>query len=74
MKIINFKKKKKEVIKKEQQESYENAKFCFICKEKFENKYFKKKKKILKLEIIVIILEKIEVLHIANFFKNIDEI
>ena len=41
MKIINLKKKKKEVIKKEQQESYENAKFCFICKEKFENKYFK---------------------------------
>ena len=44
MKIINFKKKKKEVIKKEQQESCENAKFCFICKEKFKNKYFKKEK------------------------------
>ena len=72
MKIINFKKKKKEVIKKEQQESYENAKFCFICKEKFKN--ISKRKNILKLEIIVIILEKIEVLHIAYFFKNIDEI
>ena len=33
-----------------------------------------KRKNILKLEIIVIILEKIEVLHIAYFFKNIDEI
>ena len=29
---------------KEQQESYENAKICYICKEKFENKYLKVKK------------------------------
>ena len=28
----------------EQQESYENAKICYICKEKFENKYLKDKK------------------------------
>ena len=34
MKIINFK----------IQESYENAKICYICKEKFENKYLKDKK------------------------------
>ena len=29
---------------KEQHESYENAKVCYICKEKFENKYLKDKK------------------------------
>ena len=29
---------------KEQQESYENTKICYICKEKFENKYLKDKK------------------------------
>ena len=27
-----------------QQESYENAQICYICKEKFENKYLKDKK------------------------------
>ena len=27
------------LLTKEQQESYENAKVCCICKEKFENKY-----------------------------------
>ena len=32
MKIINFKKKKMKLLTKEQQESYENAKICFICK------------------------------------------
>ena len=30
--------------KKEQQESNENTKACYICKEKFENKYVKDKK------------------------------
>ena len=44
MKIINFKKKKILVIKKQQQESYENAKICYICKEKIENKYRENKK------------------------------
>ena len=29
---------------KMRQESYENAKICYICKEKFENKYSKDKK------------------------------
>ena len=43
-KIINFKKKKMKLLRKEQQESYENAKICYICKEKLENKYFKDKK------------------------------
>ena len=41
MKIINFKKKKIKFFTKEQQESYENAKICCICKEIFENKYLK---------------------------------
>ena len=44
MKIINFKKKKMKLLTKELQESYENAKMCYICEEKFENKYFKDKK------------------------------
>ena len=39
MKIINFKKKKMKLLIKEQQESYGNAKICYICKEKFENEY-----------------------------------
>ena len=36
MKTINFKKKKMKLLAKEQQESYENGKICYICKEKFE--------------------------------------
>ena len=32
------------LLTKEQQESYENAKSCYIFKEKFENKYLKDKK------------------------------
>ena len=43
MKIINFQNKKKMFTKK-QQESYENAKICYICTEKLENKYLKDKK------------------------------
>ena len=52
------------LLTKEQQESYENGKICYICKEKFENKYLKDKK-IVKLEIIVIIQGIMEVLRIA---------
>ena len=44
MRIINFKKKKMQSLTKEQQESYENAKICYICKEEFENRYLKDKK------------------------------
>ena len=44
MKIISFKNKKMKLLTKEQQGSYENAKICNICKEKFENKYLKDKK------------------------------
>ena len=32
------------LLTKEQQESYENRKICYICKETFENKYLKDKK------------------------------
>ena len=32
------------LLTKEQQESYENPKICYICKKKFENKYFKGKR------------------------------
>ena len=42
MKIINFNKMK--LITNEQQESIENAKKCYICKEKFEDKCTKGKK------------------------------
>ena len=31
------------LLTKKQQEPYENAKICCICKEKFENKYVKNK-------------------------------
>ena len=37
MGIINFRKKKLKILTKEQQESYEKAKICYVCKEKFEN-------------------------------------
>ena len=32
------------LLRKEQHESYENAKTCYICKKKLENKYLKDKK------------------------------
>ena len=44
MKIINSKKKKIKLLTKEQQESYENSKICYVCQETFENKYLKDKK------------------------------
>ena len=40
MKII-LKRKKMKLLTKEQQESYKNAKICYICKEKFENRHLK---------------------------------
>ena len=43
MEVINFLNEIK-LLTKEQQESYKNAKICFICKEKLENKYLKDKK------------------------------
>ena len=44
MKIIKFEKKRMKLLTKKQQERYENAKTCYICKENFENKYVKDKK------------------------------
>ena len=44
MKTINFKKKNMKLLTNEQQESYQNAKICRICKEKFEDKCAKDKK------------------------------
>ena len=44
MKIINFENKNMKLLKREQKELYKNAKICYICKEKFENKYMKDKK------------------------------
>ena len=41
VKIIHFKKTKLKLLTKEQQESNENVKICYICKEKFKNKYVK---------------------------------
>ena len=64
MKIINFKKKKMKSLTKEQHKSFENLNICYICKEKFEKKYVKDRKD-LKLEIIVIMQENIQALHIA---------
>ena len=32
------------LLKKQQQKLYKNAKICYICKEKLENKYVKDKK------------------------------
>ena len=49
---------------KELQKSYENAKICYICKKKLKINICKIKN-IVKLEILVIIQEDIEVLHIA---------
>ena len=43
MEIINLKKRKMNLLTKEQQESYENTTFCHICREKFEDKYAQNK-------------------------------
>ena len=37
--IINFKKKKMKLLRKERKELYANIKICCICKEKFQNEY-----------------------------------
>ena len=37
MKIINFNKNRMKLLIKKLQESYENVKFCDICREKFED-------------------------------------
>ena len=62
MKVVNFMKKKMKLLRKELQESHENAKICYICNGKFENKYLKD---IIKLEIIFIMQGNIVVLRLA---------
>ena len=56
---------KLKLLTKEQKKSYENAKICYTCKGRFENKYFKYKKNMVKLETIVIMQGNIEVLRLA---------
>ena len=66
MKIINLKKKTMKLLTNKQQEVYENAKNCYICKEKINIKVnLSKIKNIVKLEIIVIIRVNTEVLRIV---------
>ena len=67
MKIINFKKKKMQLLTKEQQESYENVKVCYIC---YIYLYLELQC-FLELEIIVSVQGDIEVLHIAYVIWNI---
>ena len=62
--IINFKKEKIKLLTNEQQKPYENAKICYICKEKIEDLHAKDKN-IIKLGTIVVKQVNIEVLHIA---------
>ena len=62
IKILNF--FKNEIINKRAAGIIWKYKIGYICKEKFKNKYLKEKN-IVKLEIIVIIQENIEVLPIA---------
>ena len=40
----SFKRKKTKLLTKEERESDENSKICYICKELFENKYVKDEK------------------------------
>ena len=54
------------LLTKEQQDSYENAKICYICQEIFEISIWKTKKNVVKLGVVVIIKENIEVLRIVN--------
>ena len=47
LKKINFKNKKIKILTKKQQESDGNAKICYICNKRIENKYLQEKKEIL---------------------------
>ena len=57
-KIINYGKKEMIPLTDEEKESYENQKICHVCEKEFSTD--NKDKKIIKSEIIVIILENIE--------------
>ena len=64
MKIINLKMKNMELLTKEQQESYENAKTLIFANENLKINIWKIYN-IVKLEIIVIMQQNAEVLHVA---------
>ena len=53
------------LLTKEKQESYRNAKICYICKGNMKINIWKVKNTVKVLELMVIIHENIEVLRIA---------
>ena len=65
MKMINLKTMK--LLTNKQKNPYLNSKICYICKEKLEEKYAKKKKtkNIVKLGTIVNLQRNVEVLHVV---------
>ena len=69
VKTIISKKKKDEFINKSTTQISKNAKTCYICKKIKINK--QKTKNIAKIETIVIIQVKIEVLHVVYVILNI---
>ena len=54
------------ILTKKQQESDGDAKICYICNKRIENKYLKEKRNIVKLEVIVVRQRNTELLRIAN--------
>ena len=53
------------LLTNEQQNSYQNSKICYICREKIEDKHAKDKKYRKVKKFIVIKQENVEVLHIV---------
>ena len=70
MRSLVLKRKKMKLFTKEQQESYENTKMCYICHEKFEKKHAKDEN-IVNLGTIVIKQGDKEVLHIEYVIESI---
>ena len=64
MKLINFKKKKMKLLTKEQQESYKKQNFLIFVKKKLKIN-IRKIRNTVKIKIIVITQESIEILLIA---------
>ena len=54
------------LLSSEYQKSYENAKICYNCENKIEDKHARDKKNIVQLGTIVTIQVNIEQLHKAN--------
>ena len=70
VKIIKFKNKKWNYWQKQKQESCENAKICYICKESLKIN-MQEIKNIVRLDTIVIIQVNTEVLHIVHVIWNL---